>query len=1009
MFNSKWPVHSGKASGTKPRATAGSATLSVDEENDNNNNSGNNGKSLETERLLPHVTSYNSIDTRSRLRTSIADRIQDRAFDNGTLKILEHTEATDPFAEMTSVGEPDVCDDEVGRESTNGKSAALPSTPVPTSLPDQSNSNHDRREDEIDVHNGTSKHPPGSPSPPNPPMQQQQQHNDIFLGSWMREWRHSPCLMQPVSLTMFFIFGLFMVVTLLLQLPGLILGLILSPILQRSTWYIEFLYPLPIGRWAHFLLMKATASRRQKKRDDKNRGFHSRTVEQKIEVVPDRIYIHPIPQFLDNVGYLIVCIPEPSIERTENNTIIRVESMSDPIVALMIDCGDCPEVIRAIELISEYHYNNRTIQIQSIASTHKHHDHTGGNAELLEHETVGKSITRVYGGAVERVPRCTDQLVDGQKLVLPHFQTNDMNELIEIEAVGVPAHTRGSLVYRLRSKRTNHYGQRGSDPYTPGVEYMFTGDTMFSGGSGVAFESDIGSDSEKKIAKSNGNTFVRGNQGTTAMERCFSEVIARAMPRDDSPDVCSRIILFPGHEYTQDLLLRQFQHNSIEQGRWKNLPPRDFFETVSNLYTALHRRSLPQNSGRLMTIPTTLKREVMVNTVCRSLRRSAELVVRAVVFWYDHFCKEKIGNIQYHANSNNETSHSGHYGATKSQGKKTPSTIKRWNIDSDDINRDVFTTIYTADLQSLIDDLASGKLSQETASQQLQLLATRRMDIPTVNKRAIPGFMPSDKNIYRGICGLTMLGSRPCAMTISDSQKMNLSPPESYNSDKILVSQKRLTLVLRRLGMIQSPSGDDVSLMIHQLWKEANQIYSQPDDHTRQSSDPESMHSSSTWHDEVDLGVLKWLMYGVPANQPSWMSQNFCSPCSNVSDYRYVFPDHPATKMNKKSGELVSHDVLTCLLCRDATGNIQLTDDGDDITRTNDCADRTMTERPSPPATTTSSSGSNRNLASQPSHARSSLREAETDDSWNDQGVIQEWEADIAETIVKQTSQTALG
>mmetsp|Transcript_21042 Transcript_21042/g.50008 ORF Transcript_21042/g.50008 Transcript_21042/m.50008 type:complete len:111 (-) Transcript_21042:128-460(-) len=110
--------------------------------------------------------------------------------------------------------------------------------------------------------------------------------------------------------------------------------------------------------------------------------------------------------------------------------------------------------------------------------------------------------------------------------------------------------------------------------------------------------------------------------------------------------------------------------------------------------------------------------------------------------------------------------------------------------------------------------------------------------------------------------------------------------------------------------------------------------------------------------------------------------------------------------MNKKSGELVSHDVLTCLLCRDVTGNIQLTDGDDDhVTSTNNNACRTTTT----PATPSSSSSSSRHLVSQPSQARSSLKEAETDDSWNDQGVIQEWEADLAETIVKQTSQTALG
>ena len=118
-----------------------------------------------------------------------------------------------------------------------------------------------------------------------------------FLGSRFREWRHNPCLMQPVSLVMFLVFGVFMLATLMLQAPTLLLGLLLSPILSRSAWYVEFLYPWDFARWAHFYLMKTT-NKKGSRDDDKNRGFHSRTVEQRIEVVPGRVYIHPLPQWL---------------------------------------------------------------------------------------------------------------------------------------------------------------------------------------------------------------------------------------------------------------------------------------------------------------------------------------------------------------------------------------------------------------------------------------------------------------------------------------------------------------------------------------------------------------------------------------------------------------------------------------------------------------------------------------------------------------------------------------
>lgn len=118
-----------------------------------------------------------------------------------------------------------------------------------------------------------------------------------YLGSRLREWRHNPCIMQPTSLVMFIIFGMFMLVTLILQAPTLLLGLLLSPILSRSAWFVQFLYPWDIARWAHFFLIRSS-SRRGTKEDDKNRGFHSRTIEQRVEVVPGRVYIHPIPQWL---------------------------------------------------------------------------------------------------------------------------------------------------------------------------------------------------------------------------------------------------------------------------------------------------------------------------------------------------------------------------------------------------------------------------------------------------------------------------------------------------------------------------------------------------------------------------------------------------------------------------------------------------------------------------------------------------------------------------------------
>jgi hypothetical protein len=275
--------------------------------------------------------------------------------------------------------------------------------------------------------------------------EQEEDDSWYYLGTQLREYRHNPCLMQPISLVMLVIFGVFMLVTLILQVPTLVLGFVLAPIIRRSSLYVEFLYPLPVGRWLHFFLM-GLSSKMKFKDIDKNRGFHSRTVEQRYEVVQGRVYIHPLPQWIDNIGYLIVCLPNPTtVERIENS-IVSVDEGKDPILGLIIDCGETEAVVRAIELIQEFHYNQRPIRLKSILSTHKHHDHTGGNKGLLKH-SIGKHIQNVFGGAVENVPCCTDPLADGQLIHLPASESNDMNELVEIEAICVPAHTRGSLIY----------------------------------------------------------------------------------------------------------------------------------------------------------------------------------------------------------------------------------------------------------------------------------------------------------------------------------------------------------------------------------------------------------------------------------------------------------------------------------------------------------------------------------------------------------------------------------
>ncbi|VEU37634.1 unnamed protein product [Pseudo-nitzschia multistriata] len=560
---------------------------------------------------------------------------------------------------------------------------------------------------------------------------EEEKYTSEAWGNVFREFRHSPCMMRPATMLMILALAVFFTVTLAFQIPGMVLGLFMAPILNRSSWYVEFLYPLPISRWGHMLLMSFTSKMRHKAKD-KNRGFHSRTVEQRVEVVPGRVYIHFLPQWLDNVGYLVVCLPEP-IPCGGSFTTVEKGSNACPPVALVVDCGEVDAVLRSVDLIQDFHYKGMPkIQLQAILSTHKHHDHTGGNASLLKHP-AGKDITHVYGGAVERVPCCTDLLVDGEKLELPRCKLNDMNALVEIEAIAVPAHTRGSLVYCLRTKSGRQ------------AEYMFTGDTMFSGGGGVPFEADTGVETDKQLRRSNGHTHVRGNLGAFAMERCFSEIISRAKPSNFSTGVGERILVFPGHEYTQELLIRQFQSMVSEHNKWKNFSPKDYFETVSHLYVALHRRSLPHNSGRLLLIPSTIQRELHINPHMRSLRRSADLVVRALSFWNTHFSKAGAGDDRSSPSAYRSSRSSRRLSIREQQPlpRKTPSRFKQWNLDAENVNSNAFTTVYTADLDSVIEDLACGKIKKNKAFERIhpgvETLCDDRLGQPKTNDSSADG------------------------------------------------------------------------------------------------------------------------------------------------------------------------------------------------------------------------------------------------------------------------------
>ncbi len=97
-------------------------------------------------------------------------------------------------------------------------------------------------------------------------------------------------------------------------------------------------------------------------------------------------------------------------------------------------------------------------ELVAIFNTHHHHDHVGGNRELLA--AFPKTI--VYGGAEDRgrIPGQSVYLRQGDRVTFGN---------IEGEVLFVPGHTKAHIAYHF-----------------PG--HLFCGDTLFSGGCGRLFE-----------------------------------------------------------------------------------------------------------------------------------------------------------------------------------------------------------------------------------------------------------------------------------------------------------------------------------------------------------------------------------------------------------------------------------------------------------------------------------------------------------------------------------------
>jgi hydroxyacylglutathione hydrolase len=125
----------------------------------------------------------------------------------------------------------------------------------------------------------------------------------------------------------------------------------------------------------------------------------------------------------------------------------------DGMNAAVVDPGDAAPIMASLE--------EHGLTLTAILLTHHHADHIGGVPALLDRFDVP-----VFGPRNDGIDALTHPLSEGDRVTVPGLG-------LELAVLDVPGHTLGHIAY----VRT-----------TPGLHWLFCGDTLFAGGCGRLFE-----------------------------------------------------------------------------------------------------------------------------------------------------------------------------------------------------------------------------------------------------------------------------------------------------------------------------------------------------------------------------------------------------------------------------------------------------------------------------------------------------------------------------------------
>lgn len=289
--------------------------------------------------------------------------------------------------------------------------------------------------------------------------------------------------------------------------------------------------------------------------------------------------VFPLPCLDANYAYLVVAE--------------GVQTPGEELPAVLVDPSDTETVLDALSVVEDCYYREK-VRPKAILTTHKHWDHTGGNMSLLRHWPDLK----VYACSRESVPGMTHPVEHGDKL--------EPVKGLAFEVLATPCHTSGHIVFVLEVP-SDGLGSRAipqdegipaslgaaipaSLPPLPVVTQtcLFSGDTLFLGSSGAAFEG-----SQEDMLRSLARIFRRCNRET---------------------------LVFPGHEYTES----NFKATLFGEPPYDS--PSDFMGLAGLWWRAAHRRWWHRG---LPTVPGRLGDEQLTHPKVRYLLQLAQFVENA--------------------------------------------------------------------------------------------------------------------------------------------------------------------------------------------------------------------------------------------------------------------------------------------------------------------------------------------------------------------------------------------